>query len=48
MTDVNCDKCHGTGIVKEADGSIHTCWACLEKGDMDTHSKEVKDSGIQI
>jgi len=43
-----CPKCHGTGIVKEKDGTSHTCWECLSEGKLDVHSKQVKDSGIKI
>jgi hypothetical protein len=43
-----CPKCHGTSIVKEADGSIHVCWDCLQEGRLDVHSKDPKESGIQI
>ena len=41
--DSSCEKCHGTGVVKEADGSVHTCWICLAAGRMDTHSKKVDE-----
>ncbi|MFH1210001.1 MAG: hypothetical protein V1663_04400 [archaeon] len=43
-----CLKCQGTGIVKESDGSVHTCWDCLREGKMDVHSSKVSDSKIQI
>ena len=43
-----CSKCKGTGIVKEEDGSVHTCWDCLREGKMDVHSSKVSDSRIQI
>ncbi|MDP1696165.1 MAG: hypothetical protein Q8L29_04600 [archaeon] len=43
-----CEKCCGKKIVKEKDGSIHTCWDCLANGEMDQHSKNVKDSGIKL
>lgn len=45
---VICLKCHGTGIVKESDGSVHTCFECLRKGNMDQHGKNMKDSGIKL
>lgn len=48
MARKNCPKCKGTGIVKEEDGSVHTCWDCLESGEMDQHSKDIKDSNIKI
>lgn len=43
-----CPKCHGTGIVKEPDGSVHTCWDCLMGGKMNVHSDKVADSKIKI
>jgi len=43
-----CSKCHGTGIVKEDDGSVHVCWDCLKEGKLDVHSKNLNDSGIDI
>jgi DnaJ-class molecular chaperone len=43
-----CPKCKGTGIVKEKDGSTHTCWDCLAAGKLDVHSKSVKPSGVKI
>ena len=48
MADPNCSKCKGTGVVKESDGSIHTCWDCLNNGDLDVHSKQIKESGVKI
>jgi len=38
----DCPKCRGTGIVKEKDGSVHTCFDCLNKGAMDQHDKNPK------
>ena len=43
-----CSKCGGTGIVKESDGSVHTCWDCLREGRMDVHPDKVSDSRIRI
>ena len=43
----NCPKCHGEGIVKDEKG-IHTCWDCLNEGEFDQHSKEIKDTGIKV
>lgn len=43
-----CPKCNGTGIVKDKDGSIHTCWDCLRDGKMDVHSEKVSESKIKI
>jgi hypothetical protein len=48
MADKNCPKCRGTGRVQEKDGSIHTCFDCLQKGELDQHSKNLKDSGIRL
>lgn len=39
-----CQKCHGTGIVKEADGSCHTCWDCMAKGKLNQHSENLPDN----
>ena len=43
-----CLKCHGTGVVREKNGQIHTCWDCLEKGELEVHSDKVPDSKVQI
>jgi len=43
-----CEKCNNTGMVKEKDGTVHTCWDCLNKEKLSQHSKQVKDSGIKI
>jgi hypothetical protein len=43
-----CPKCNGTKRIKKADGTIQPCWDCLLAGEMDQHSKNVKDSGIKI
>ena len=43
-----CPKCHSTGIVKEENGAVHTCWDCLQKGKLNVHSDEVPDSKIEI
>jgi len=43
-----CAKCRDTGIVKEADGSCHTCWDCLEAGRLDCHSKDLPDVNIKL
>ena len=48
MANRNCEKCHGTGMVKEASGQIHTCWKCLQDGNLDNHSKDLKDPGIKV
>jgi DnaJ-class molecular chaperone len=44
----DCPKCHGTGVVKEKNGQIHTCWDCLRKGELEVHSQKVPDSKIKI
>jgi len=48
MADPNCPKCKGTGIVKEKNGSIHICFDCLQSGELDQHSKEVRESRVKI
>ncbi|MDO8467534.1 MAG: hypothetical protein Q7S56_01125 [Nanoarchaeota archaeon] len=47
MPNKDCPKCKGVGIVKDASG-IHTCWDCLNEGDLDQHTKDLKESGIKI
>lgn len=46
--DDECLKCHGTGVVKELNGSVHTCWDCLQNGRFDVHSDKVPDSKVKI
>jgi hypothetical protein len=43
-----CEDCHGTGIVKEADGTNHTCWKCLQEGKLSQHTRNLKDNNIKI
>ena len=47
MANKNCLKCKGIGVIKEKNGTVHVCFDCLQNGDLDQHSKEVKDSGIR-
>ncbi|MBS3088132.1 hypothetical protein J4226_06065 [Candidatus Pacearchaeota archaeon] len=47
----NCEKCGGTGRIKEKNGMIHTCFHCLESGGFDQHDKKLKnaqDLGIKL
>ncbi|MDP2925287.1 MAG: hypothetical protein Q8N99_02860 [Nanoarchaeota archaeon] len=44
---VVCEKCNGTGIVKDKNGTVHTCFDCLEANVFDQHG-EPKDSGIRL
>ena len=43
-----CQDCKNTGIVKEKDGSVHTCWKCLQEGRLDAHSKKLPDTKIVL
>jgi hypothetical protein len=43
----NCPKCNGTGMVKDKDGTIHTCFDCLNGDQFNQHGNP-KDSGIKI
>lgn len=43
-----CEKCGGKKIIKEKDGTVHVCWDCLAAGEMDQHTKNLKDSGIKL
>ncbi len=42
-----CEKCNGTGIVKDKNGTIHTCFDCLANDVFEQHGKP-KDSGIRL
>jgi len=51
MEEEVCQKCKGTGRIKEENGSIHTCFDCLSKGKMDQHDKKMKSAeelGIKL
>jgi DnaJ-class molecular chaperone len=48
MANPNCPKCKGKGRIIEPDGTVHTCWDCLEKGHLDQHSKDLKDTNIIV
>ena len=41
-----CEKCNGTGIVKDKEG-VHVCFDCLESGRLDVHSKDLKDVDVR-
>lgn len=43
-----CEKCKDTGMVKDADGTAHTCWDCLMNGRLDAHSKKLPDNNIKL
>jgi len=43
-----CQDCKNTGIVRDDDGSVHTCWKCLQEGRLDAHSKDLPDSDIKL
>ena len=44
----NCPKCHGTGTIKEKDGTIHTCFNCLQNSDVFEQHGQPKDSSIRL
>ncbi len=43
-----CEDCKDTGIVKEKDGNIHTCWKCLQEGRLGQHSDKLPSHNIKI
>jgi hypothetical protein len=43
-----CQKCRGTGIMKNKDGSCSTCIDCLIAGKLDQHSDRLPDSKIKL
>ncbi|MBS3084859.1 hypothetical protein J4411_03015 [Candidatus Pacearchaeota archaeon] len=42
-----CEKCNGTGRVKEKNGIYHVCYDCLAEGRLNQHTK-TKDSKIKL
>ncbi|MBS3092105.1 hypothetical protein J4466_01660 [Candidatus Pacearchaeota archaeon] len=51
MTEIiryRCEDCKDTGIVKERDGNIHTCWKCLQEGRLSQHSDKLPSHNIKI
>lgn len=42
MANNDCPKCHGTGRIKERDGTIHPCFDCLLAGHLDQHNSNLK------
>ena len=43
-----CPKCQGKGRIFDKDGTIRTCFDCLNDGQFDQHTTNVKDSGVEI
>ena len=43
----NCPKCHGAGMVKDKDGTIHICFDCLNAGVFEQHG-DPKETNIKI
>ncbi|MDD5192246.1 MAG: hypothetical protein PHH54_05915 [Candidatus Nanoarchaeia archaeon] len=43
----NCPKCHGTGRVKEKNGTIHICFDCLNADVFEQHGNP-KETNIKI
>ncbi len=41
-----CEKCHGTGIVKDKSG-VHVCFDCLNADKLEQHGNP-KDPGIKL
>ena len=48
-TSGECPECKDTGMVREKDGTIHTCWKCLESGRLDAHTRNLPDNkGLRL
>ena len=47
-TSTECPDCKDTRIIKEKNGSVHTCWKCLQDGKLDVHSKKLPENRIKI
>ena len=45
---VRCPKCNNTGMVKEKDGTCHTCWDCMQSGRLNQHSEKLPESRLKI
>jgi DnaJ-class molecular chaperone len=43
-----CPKCHGLGRIIKADGSVNTCFDCLQNGKFEVHEKDLKDNKIRL
>ena len=43
-----CSECGDTGMVKEKNGSVHTCWTCLANGRLDAHSKNMPSHNLKL
>lgn len=41
-----CPKCQGAGIIKDKDGTIHTCFDCLKNDRFEQHGNP-EDSEIR-
>jgi hypothetical protein len=41
-----CSKCKGRGMIKDKDGTVHTCFDCLNSNRFEQHGKPV-DTGIK-
>jgi len=48
MEEEKCPKCHGTGIRRNPDGSVSTCFDCLQNGKLDTHTTDIKETKIRL
>ena len=45
--ETECPKCKGTKRICK-NGTIQPCWDCLNNGEMDQHSKNLKETNIKI
>lgn len=43
-----CPKCHGHGRIIRADGSVTTCFDCLQNGRFEVHEKDLKENQIRL
>lgn len=41
-----CKRCFGKGIIKEKDGTVHTCFECLLNDRFEQHGNP-RDTGIR-
>ena len=41
-----CPKCQNKGMIKDKDGTVHTCFDCLNSNRFEQHGKP-EDTGIR-
>jgi hypothetical protein len=42
-----CNKCKGAGVIREKNGTVHTCYDCLQADRLEQHGKP-KETNIKL